>query len=182
MNGFSIHDRLNYFGKATIAGPLLESNDYGAQNSGGVIYVGKGDQTPLDKGYGMIATRKDSKGGQLGQPYFAEFFVNDASEESTPEIILKVQGAFWGTKQPGWTDSKYDPLKPDGKVPDSYAGEGSPTWKDLGVLTIPAGEYDERLHPRVAFSDSKYKHFRCYAEFTADEGVTVLAFLHKAVE
>ncbi|GMO28538.1 MAG: hypothetical protein Ta2B_09270 [Termitinemataceae bacterium] len=175
MKLFSIHDRLNYFGKVTGDGSTLKVLDeavLGGDPSGGTIYVGQGNQTAMDQPYGMIDTRKRSKdgqGGQLGQPFFAEFFFSE--DNNTADMVFEVQGGYKPTAGASARD-QYDPLDASGNVVEPT------TWVTLASLTIPAGLYDGINRPRVAFSDSPFKHFRCRAK--TDSGVVVQAYLHKA--
>jgi hypothetical protein len=201
MKAFSIHDRLNFFGKITnadtVPGPLIETIEYAGEESGGIIYVGKGDQTPFDVAYGMIDTRRrsgDGEGGQLGMPFFAEFYIDaKGAETNKKDIVLKVQGFFFdepATGATGYQASRYDRLDASGKVVIPNGGSNG-EWKDVAIYTVPEGELAVGLQPKAAFSDSKYKHFRCYASWTkyaagppevVGDDLEVRAFLHKDVE
>jgi hypothetical protein len=141
---YSINDAGNCFGKATAAGDL----DQG-------LYVGRGPSSQ------MICTRKNSEGGQLGIPFFAEFYIDGAPADSS-SLTLTVYGA-----KDNADDSGAKPVKPTGG------------WNKVGELVIPAGEFDDELRYRVPFSDSKYKWFK--AAYTGGTGVSsVTAYLHKA--
>lgn len=144
MNNFSIHDERNSFGTATAAGELPNQ-----------LYVGKGS------GNKTYWTRRDSQGGQLGVPFFAEFFVQPADGVMpTGDVALTIEGA------------------PDTATTTDTPSPAAAAWKLVGNLTIPKEAFDDIAPFRVGFSNSKYKWFR--AKFTGAGVSSVSAYLHKA--